>query len=199
MDATIQKKGWYFFRQRLKKRKLVQREIQLRAYQTSQQSEFFRLKLNSTSHSLSELLTQNSQLQNTITHFIQIQNLLSLQLSNCKNINQNLKSQVSLLHKQQIRQKSPLKRRKLENGNSSDEYYSIEDSEDSADEENSSNFISMVKQVNKPCAIKRILYYKQSIIPKEMHKIKKLIMDIPAGVCPNAMSNTPPPNVLTHY
>eukprot|EP01124_Arcella_intermedia_P019926 TRINITY_DN272_c0_g1_i3.p1 TRINITY_DN272_c0_g1~~TRINITY_DN272_c0_g1_i3.p1 ORF type:complete len:246 (-),score=45.42 TRINITY_DN272_c0_g1_i3:108-845(-) len=221
MDPNTHKKNWYFFRQRLKRKRIVQRETQLKAYQTCQQSEYYRFQLNSTTQSLLQSLTKISQLQNTITHFIQIQNLLIQQLSNYKQMKQNLQSQISLLHNQKIGLKSQLKRKRKtekDKGSDSDIYVSIENSEDSEDDESDPQISS--KMPFYQCAIKRISYCKPSNIAKEVNKIKKLMnlqpLDIPAGVCLNAMSypnsnslnmnvlsypnlNPPyPSNVLTH-
>eukprot|EP01124_Arcella_intermedia_P033196 TRINITY_DN788_c0_g1_i1.p1 TRINITY_DN788_c0_g1~~TRINITY_DN788_c0_g1_i1.p1 ORF type:complete len:187 (+),score=22.82 TRINITY_DN788_c0_g1_i1:51-563(+) len=167
MDTSTHKKNWYFFRQRIKKKKQVLRETQRMAFQTNQHCESFRLRFNSTTQSLLQSLTQISQLQNTITHFIQIQNVLYQQISNSKNRIQNLQSQISLY---KARPKSQPKRRKVKM-DSSDEYVSIEDSEDSEDEFNTDR----PRRVKLMCSIKRIYFPKPSIIPIEVKRVKKLI------------------------
>eukprot|EP01124_Arcella_intermedia_P004466 TRINITY_DN1253_c0_g1_i5.p1 TRINITY_DN1253_c0_g1~~TRINITY_DN1253_c0_g1_i5.p1 ORF type:complete len:165 (+),score=31.06 TRINITY_DN1253_c0_g1_i5:1642-2136(+) len=95
MDNTKRSKSnWYFFRQRNKRRKEVHKRLEQQLLEMWQDVNYYRMKLNSLSHSFSLSLSYNTAHQNTFYFLNHELSIAYLRIQNFQAIIQNLKDQV---------------------------------------------------------------------------------------------------------
>eukprot|EP01124_Arcella_intermedia_P029910 TRINITY_DN642_c0_g2_i5.p1 TRINITY_DN642_c0_g2~~TRINITY_DN642_c0_g2_i5.p1 ORF type:complete len:152 (-),score=20.90 TRINITY_DN642_c0_g2_i5:151-606(-) len=98
-NPKISKKNWYFFRKRLKQQKVAFRQQCALVLKVFEDISFLRFQLNSTTHSLSIILSQKASLHNAIDKTNYRYCISCAQVQTQLKVINNLKSQIQLLHK----------------------------------------------------------------------------------------------------
>eukprot|EP01124_Arcella_intermedia_P026766 TRINITY_DN510_c0_g1_i1.p1 TRINITY_DN510_c0_g1~~TRINITY_DN510_c0_g1_i1.p1 ORF type:complete len:191 (-),score=13.83 TRINITY_DN510_c0_g1_i1:98-670(-) len=174
MDANRKNKSnWYFFRQRMKRRREVHKQMCDQLLSQSRICEEYRLKMNSTARSFSQSLTEISYLHRSVEGLNQIYNILKVRIQNFQQMVENYKSQIQIYKSQLSHHPKLAKRLGSNRSTSSDDDAYLPPGNDSDD--TPQNLLDpdlpslyCVKYNPSGCALKRLWFIPQSKIPNEV-------------------------------